>query len=148
PRFRRSSRRRAPRRPACRSGRAPHTGCPDRERNRPRRPDSGREGGGPAAKGEYRAVLAGARREAKRLPRARAELLQKVLADVAAQWRGYTRPRALVLFSTLAFNGAWLANHAVWGDHPDRTGEDGVVYRFFWSHGYVFHPLANFAKLN
>ena len=102
----------------------------------------------PAEKAEYRAVLAGARREAKRLPKARAELLQKVLADVAAQWRGYTRPRALVLFSTLAFNGAWLANHAVWGDHPDRTGEDGVVYRFFWSHGYVFHPLANFAKLN
>ncbi len=102
----------------------------------------------PAEKAEYRAVVAGARREAKRLPRARAELLQKVLADVAAQWRGYTRPRALVLFSTLAFNGAWLANHAVWGDHPDRTGEDGVVYRFFWSHGYVFHPLANFAKLN
>src|SRR5262249_46602084 len=23
-----------------------------------------------------------------------------------------------------------------------------VVYRFFWSHGYVFHPLANFARLN
>ena len=32
--------------------------------------------------------------------------------------------------------------------HPDLAGDDGAVYRWFWSHGYVFHPLANFAKLN
>jgi hypothetical protein len=102
----------------------------------------------PTEKAQYRAVLARARAEASRLPKLRAQLLQKVLEDVAAQWRGYTRPRALALFSTLAFNGTWLAHHAVWGDHPDLTGDDGVVYRFFWSHGYVFHPLANFAKLN
>jgi hypothetical protein len=102
----------------------------------------------PAEKAQYRAVLAGARGEIGRLPKARAQLLRTVLADVAAQWQGYTRPRALVLFSTLAFNRAWLANHPLWGAHPDLTGDDGVVYRFFWSHGYVFHPLANFAKLN
>jgi len=102
----------------------------------------------PSEKAEYGAVLARARAEVPRLPKLRAQLLQNVLADVAAQWRGYTRPRALALFSTLAFNGAWLAHHAVWGDHPDLTGDDGIVYRFFWSHGYVFHPLANFAKLN
>jgi D-glucuronyl C5-epimerase C-terminus len=101
-----------------------------------------------AEKEQYRAVLAGARTEVGRLPKARAALLRAVLADVAAQWRGYTQPRALVLFSTLAFNRAWLADHSVFGAHPDLTGDDGVVYRFFWSHGYVFHPLANFAKLN
>jgi D-glucuronyl C5-epimerase-like protein len=99
-------------------------------------------------KAEYGAVLARARAELKRLPAARAELLRNVVADVAAQWRGYTRPRALVLFSTLAFNERWLAGHAVEGGHPDLTGDDGVIYRFFWSHGYVFHPLANFARLN
>ena len=102
----------------------------------------------PAEKAEYRAVLTGARGAIRRLPETRAELLRNVVADVAAQWRRYTRPRALVLFSTLAFNEQWLAHHAVEGGHPDLSGDDGVVYRFFWSHGYVFHPLANFAKLN
>jgi hypothetical protein len=102
----------------------------------------------PAEKAEYRAVLWQARAEAARLPQARAQLLRTVLADVAAQWRAYTRPRALVLFSTLELNTNWLAGHSVWGGHPDLTADDGVVYRYFWSHGYVFHPLANFAKLN
>jgi D-glucuronyl C5-epimerase C-terminus len=102
----------------------------------------------PTEKAEYRAVLARARGALRGLPKDRAELLRKVVVDVAAQWRGYTSPRALVLFSTLAFNEQWLADHAVEGSHPDLRGDDGVVYRFFWSHGYVFHPLANFAKLN
>jgi hypothetical protein len=102
----------------------------------------------PAEKAEYRSVLARARGELRRLPKARADLLRQVVADVAAQWRGYTRPRALVLFSTLAFNSDWLAEHGVDGTHPDLTDDEGVVYRFFWSHGYVFHPLANFARLN
>lgn len=101
-----------------------------------------------AEKADYLGVLATAKFAARTLPELRAELLRNVLADVAAQWRGYTRPRALVLFSTLAFNTAWLQDHAVAGDHPDLEDENGVVYRFFWSHGYVFHPLANFARLN
>ena len=101
-----------------------------------------------AEKADYAAVLARARSEVKRLPKARADLLRSVVADVAAQWRSYTRPRAFVLFSTLAVNERWLAEHAAAGSHPDLTGDDGVVYRFFWSHGYVFHPLANFARLN
>jgi hypothetical protein len=97
---------------------------------------------------QYRADLARARAEAKGLPPLRADVLETVIADVAAQWRSYTRPRALVLFTTLAFNSDWLATHALTGPHPDAAGPDGAVYRFFWSHGYVFHPLANFAKLN
>jgi len=107
-----------------------------------------RAGLSPAEKADYAALLARARSEVKRLPKARADLLRSVVADVAAQWHSYTSPRALVLFSTLAFNERWLAEHAVEGSHPDLTGDDGVVYRFFWSHGYVFHPLANFARLN
>jgi hypothetical protein len=102
----------------------------------------------PAEKSQYGAVLARARADVRRLPKLRAELLRKVIVDVAAQWRSYTSPRALVLFSTLAVNADWLEQHAVWAGHPDLTADDGVVYRFFSSHGYVFHPLANFAKLN
>lgn len=98
--------------------------------------------------GAYRAALARARAEVKRLPPLRAALLGAVIADVAAQWRSYTRPRALTLFSTLAVNTDWLATHALASPHPDLVGDDGAVYRFFSAHGYVFHPLANFAKLN
>jgi hypothetical protein len=96
----------------------------------------------------YRAQVSKARAELPRLPRLRADLLRAVLGDVAAQSRSYTRPRALTLFSTLAVNTSWLAAHALTGSHPDLVGDDGAIYRFFSSHGYVFHPLANFAKLN
>jgi hypothetical protein len=96
----------------------------------------------------YRAELARAQAEAKRLPPLRAKVLDGVLGDVAALRGSYTRPRALTLFSTLAVNTDWLATHALGGSFPDLTGSDGAVYRWFWSHGYVFHPLANFAKLN
>ena len=44
----------------------------------------------PLEKAEYAVVLARARAELGRLPRARADLLRKVVADVAAQWRSYT----------------------------------------------------------
>jgi hypothetical protein len=99
-------------------------------------------------KAHYGAVLARARADMRRLPKLRAELLRNVIADVAEQWRSYTAPRALVLFSTLEVNADWLEQHSIWASHPDLAADDGVVYRFFWSHGYVFHPLANFAKLN
>lgn len=96
----------------------------------------------------YRATLANVLVRSKRLPPLRTELLQAVVGDVAAQWRAYTAPRALTLFSTLTLNADWLASHALTGPHPDIEGDDGAVYRFFSGHGYVFHPLANFAKLN
>jgi D-glucuronyl C5-epimerase C-terminus len=96
----------------------------------------------------YGAVVGRVIIDVKRLPKLRAQLLQNVLAEVAAQWRAYTAPRALVLFSTLELNADWLEHHALPGTHPDLVADDGVVYRFFWSHGYVYHPLANFAKLN
>ncbi len=102
----------------------------------------------PAEAAAYRADLARARAEVGRLPPLRARLLQAVIADVAAQWRSYTKPRALTLFSTLTVNADWLDAHALDGSYPDLTGEDGAVYRFFSSHGYVFHPLANVARLN
>jgi len=96
----------------------------------------------------YRQDVARAQAASKRLPKLRARVLATVLADVAALHGSYTKPRALSLFSTLAVNTDWLASHAVGGSHPDIAGPDGAVYRWFWSHGYVFHPLANMAKLN
>jgi hypothetical protein len=96
----------------------------------------------------YRATLANVLARSKRLPPLRTELLEAVVRDVAAQWRSYTAPRALTLFSTLTVNAEWLGSHALTGPHPDIEGDDGAVYRFFAGHGYVFHPLANFAKLN
>jgi hypothetical protein len=96
----------------------------------------------------YRATLANVLARAKGLPPLRTRLLEAVVGDVASQWRAYTAPRALTLFSTLTVNADWLATHALTGPHPDIEGDDGAIYRFFWGHGYVFHPLANFAKLN
>ena len=102
----------------------------------------------PAQAAAYRATLANVIALAKGLPPLRTELLLAVVGDVASQWRSYTEPRALTLFSTLAVNADWLSSHALTGKYPDIEGDDGAVYRFFSGHGYVFHPLANFAKLN
>ncbi len=96
----------------------------------------------------YRATLTNVLAAAKGLPPLRARLLEAVVADLAVQWRSYTAPRALTLFSTLVVNAKWLSTNALTGPHPDIEGDDGAVYRFFSGHGYVFHPLANFAKLN
>jgi hypothetical protein len=102
----------------------------------------------PSEAAGYRATVANVLARAKRLPPLRRELLAAVVGDVAAQWQSYTAPRALTLFSTLTVNADWLASHALTGPRPDIQGDDGAVYRFFTGHGYVFHPLANFAKLN
>src|SRR6185312_7541714 len=102
----------------------------------------------PAEAAGYRATLANVLVRAKGLPPLRTRMLLTVVDDVAAQWRSYTEPRALTLFATLAVNADWLSSHALTGPHPDVEGDDGAVYRFFSGRGYVFHPLANFAKLN
>ena len=102
----------------------------------------------PAQAAAYRATLTNVIAVAGRLPPLRTQLLLAVVADAASQWRSYTEPRALTLFSTLAVNAEWLSSHALTGTYPDIEGDDGAVYRFFSGHGYVFHPLANFARLN
>ena len=90
----------------------------------------------------YRATLANVQARSKRLPPLRTELLQAVVGDVAAQWRAYTAPRALTLFSTLTMNAEWLASHALTGPHPDIEGDDGAVYRFFSDHGSTRSPTS------
>jgi hypothetical protein len=96
----------------------------------------------------YRRIAAHAVKEAPKLPSLRAANLRGVLRDVAAQWRGYTEPRSRALFSMLAVNEHELAVRPLPPSGTDVLGGDGVVYRFVPGHGYVFHPLANFARLN
>jgi hypothetical protein len=102
----------------------------------------------PAEAAGYRAVVRQASRELKTLPPQRAENLAGVLSDVAAQRDGYTKPRALTLFTMLAENASYLAAHALPASGKDIFGQDGVLYRFFPGHGFAFHPLGNFALLN
>src|SRR5262245_61165225 len=92
----------------------------------------------------YRAAVGRLPALLRRLPPLRARELKGALHDLAVQWRSYTRPRALTLFSTLAFNEQWLAGHRLPKSGTDAQDADGVVYRYFPGHGLVFHPLAEF----
>jgi len=78
----------------------------------------------------------------------RAANLGLVLDDVATHVEEYDEPRALTLFAMLAANADELAAREPPDASTDVTGEDGVVYRFFRSRGFQFHPIANFATLN
>ena len=96
----------------------------------------------------YRATLDRAYSTWSKLPGQRARELEGVIRDVAAQWRTYNRPRALALFSMLAFNAKHFSARGPLPSGRDAQDEEGVVYRAFSGHGLQFHPLANFAKLN
>jgi hypothetical protein len=96
----------------------------------------------------YRATVGRLPALARKLPPLRARELKAVLHDIALQWRSYTRPRALTLFSTLDFDERYLASHRLPDSGTDTQDEDGIVYRYFPGHGLVFHPLAEFAQLN
>jgi hypothetical protein len=71
--------------------------------------------------------------------------LGTALAEVAAQAPAYTSPRVHVLFPQLAVN---LDRRPPAVGSTDITGPDGTVYRYMVGHGYVFHPLADFGRLN
>jgi hypothetical protein len=71
--------------------------------------------------------------------------LATALAEVAAQAPAYTSSRVHVLFPQLAVN---LDHRPPVSASPDVTGPDGTVYRYMVGHGYVFHPLADFGRLN
>ena len=116
------------------------------ERGLARAVDAGRLSADEA--GSYRAIVDRAPSLLRSLPRGRSAELRGVLHDVAAQRNAYTRPRALTLFSTLALNEDWLRTHALPRPKTDVQDADGVVYRYFPGHGFVFHPLAEFAELN
>ena len=52
--------------------------------------------------------------------------------------------RALLVF-VLA---AGVSVPSATAQRPEVVDANGIVYRYFASHGYQFHPLANFARLN
>lgn len=96
----------------------------------------------------YRRALARATRALDVLTADRAAVLETVIRDVAALAGRYDRPRALNLFTTLDENVSYLLEHGIAPNGTDVVAPDGVVYRSMGSHGLVFHPLANFARLN
>jgi hypothetical protein len=78
----------------------------------------------------------------------RAANLGLVLDDVAAHVDAYDEPRSLALFTMLEANAEHLTARDPPEESIDVAGDDGVVYRFFRSRGFQFHPIANFAALN
>jgi D-glucuronyl C5-epimerase C-terminus/Putative peptidoglycan binding domain len=96
----------------------------------------------------YRGVLSQSLSQLDQLPVEKAAVLASVLHDVAVQAPAYEEPRALVLFTMLETNARFLRTSSLNADPADIEGAEGVVYRFVPGHGYQFHPLANFARLN
>jgi peptidoglycan hydrolase-like protein with peptidoglycan-binding domain len=100
------------------------------------------------AAARYRTVLRQSVSVLRRLPPGRSATVGLVLHDLAANAGSYDEPRALTLFAMLEANVRYLAENPVPSESKDVEGEDGVVYRYFPAHGFQFHPLANFARLN
>jgi hypothetical protein len=84
----------------------------------------------------------------RRLPGSRASNLAGALHDVAALTGRYDAPRALTAFTTLDANTDYFGTKATPAATLDIEDADGVVYRYFPGHGFQFHPLANFSRLN
>jgi peptidoglycan hydrolase-like protein with peptidoglycan-binding domain len=81
------------------------------------------------------------------MPPGRIAAVTPVFHDVAAHAAEYNGPRALALFSMLKANVVFRAKHAS-SAQKDIQDENGIVYRLFENHGYQFHPIAAFARLN
>jgi hypothetical protein len=86
--------------------------------------------------------------DAAKIPPAHALYLPVVLRDAGAQSAELTRPRALALLGEVGANLSYLRRHAVPAERVDTEDADRITYRFFPDHGFQFHPLAAFARLN
>jgi hypothetical protein len=84
----------------------------------------------------------------RKLPGSRAANLAGALHDVAVLAGRYDAPRALTAFTTLDANTEYFGTKAAPAGSLDIEDADGVVYRYFPGHGFQFHPLANFSRLN
>jgi hypothetical protein len=100
------------------------------------------------AAARYQAILADVVSQFDRLSPARSAYLAVVLRDIAHHGPDYNEPRALTLFTMAEANARYLAGRKLRSPPSDIADSDGVVYRFSKAHGFQFHPLANFAKLN
>jgi peptidoglycan hydrolase-like protein with peptidoglycan-binding domain len=101
-----------------------------------------------AAASRYEEIVANAITALAALRPGRSATVGAVLHDIAAQADSYDRPRALALFGMLARNAEYLTKRPLPEGRLDIEDLDGVVYRYFGGHGFQFHPLANFARLN
>jgi hypothetical protein len=103
----------------------------------------------PAEAADYRGDANAAGNVLPKLASSRYRNLAAVVHQVAGFWKGYDSARGRTLFSMLAFNTRWFANH--W-DQKAGTDvvdySDGTWYRAFPGIGFQFHPLENFGKLN
>ncbi|MFN2472233.1 MAG: D-glucuronyl C5-epimerase family protein [Gaiellaceae bacterium] len=100
------------------------------------------------AAAEYRATVNRAVQAHSRLGGSRAANLAGAIRDAAGLAGRYDEPHGLILFRGLDENVRYFGNRASPAGTVDIEGEDGTIYRYFPSHGFQFHPLANFAKLN
>jgi peptidoglycan hydrolase-like protein with peptidoglycan-binding domain len=96
----------------------------------------------------YRKLLAESLTQLQGLPPGRVSALASVFDGVAVLAADYDEPRALTLFSMLKTNADFLRNHLPPAEQRDISDADGIVYRFFPEHGFQFHPIAEFARLN
>src|SRR5205823_815812 len=71
---------------------------------------------------DYRAVLRRAGKAVGKLPGDRHESLAGAIQDVSRLWHGYTRERALVLFTMLDENIRYFAAHGAPADGTDVVG--------------------------
>lgn len=100
------------------------------------------------AAAQYQAMLTDVVSHFDRLSPTRSAYLAVVLRDIALHAPDYDEPRALTLFAMAQANARYLAGRKLRSPPSDIEDDDGVVYRFSKAHGFQFHPLANFAKLN
>lgn len=96
----------------------------------------------------YQGIIVDALARLERLPATRGAYVVVALREIAGHAESYEGPRALALFTTIEATARHLAAHKLAEPQPDITGPDGVVYRFSRAHGFQFHPIANFARLN
>jgi peptidoglycan hydrolase-like protein with peptidoglycan-binding domain len=102
----------------------------------------------PRAAGEARTILAETLEAMRGQSPGKAAILGLVLDDVAAFADAYASSNTTPLFAQLQANIVALQKEAPRSTGPDVLDGTGVVYRFFPQHGYQFHPLASFARLN
>jgi hypothetical protein len=80
------------------------------------------------------------------LPLDRAAYVARVLDTVAMHRDVYDAPRAVALLGMLAANVDHLAKAPP--EKRDALDAEGIAYRFFAAHGFQFHPLASYVRLN
>jgi hypothetical protein len=84
----------------------------------------------------------------EKLSPGRVSALAVVFHEVASHVDDFDEHRARVLFGMLQANAAYLAKHPPPTERVDMEDADGIAYRYFPGHGFQFHPIAAFARLN